>query len=60
MSSPFAAYTGEPDIPAQMPTLSMSMPGTLTSTRIMSRPGPMPFSRTPTTLPPKPWGWFPV
>ncbi len=39
-------YTGEPDMPAQIPP-ARSIAGLSTSTTIMSRPGAIPSFRTP-------------
>ena len=56
MTVPSAAYTGEPDMPCQMP-LTPSTPsivagsGALILTMTMSRSGAMPSWRTPSTLP---------
>ncbi len=50
MSRPSLAYTGEPDMPAQIPpTRSISEEVRFMIT--MSRPGAIPLSRTPVTSP---------
>ena len=57
MRRPSAAYTGEPDMPCQTPTRSIS--GEVRRTITMSMPGAMPSSRTPRTSPVKPSGVVP-
>src|SRR5680860_710307 len=50
MRRPSAAYTGEPDMPAQIPP-TRSISAEVSRARIMSRPGAMPSLTTPSTSP---------
>src|SRR5262245_45168665 len=64
ISRPLGAYTGEPDMPAQIPRHTSPVAGSVISdpdmrAMIMSMPGAMPSSIFPTIVPVNSSGWVP-